>query len=84
MPHYKRRAQNWPADIEPHAPVHSHVGSTSTACGRRNGHASAADLAPRQPRPGSEAALSLPSRVGDRLYWPDGRITDLEGKPCSS
>lgn len=78
MPHYKRRAHEWPQDILPHAPVHSHIGTTSAACGRRNGHASAADLAPRQPRPGSETAMGLPSRVGDRLYWPKGRITDLD------
>lgn len=80
MPHYKRRAHDWPADIEPHAPMHSHVGDHSAASVRRNGHASAADLAPRTPRPGSEDAQRLPSRVGDRLYWPGGRVTDLEGK----
>lgn len=33
----------------------------------------------RQPsgRPGSMDAYALPSRVGNRLHWPDGRITSL-------
>lgn len=31
---------------------------------------------PPVPRPGSEDAARLPSRMGDRLHWPDGRITD--------
>lgn len=26
-------------------------------------------------RPGSMDAFALPSRIGDRLYWPDGRVT---------
>lgn len=32
-------------------------------------------------RPGANTAASLPSRVGDRLYWPDGRTTDLSSNP---
>jgi len=28
--------------------------------------------------PGRMVAHQLPSRVGERLYWPDGRITDLD------
>lgn len=27
------------------------------------------------PRPGSTAHFGLPSRAGDYLHWPDGRIT---------
>ena len=30
-------------------------------------------------RPGAMTAFALPSRVGERLYWPDGRITDMHG-----
>ena len=30
-------------------------------------------------RPGSQVAFSLPSRVGNRLHFPDGRVTDLHG-----
>lgn len=30
-------------------------------------------------RPGSQVAFSLPSRVGNRLHFPDGRVTDLQG-----
>lgn len=29
--------------------------------------------------PSRMVAHQLPSRVGDKLYWPDGRVTDLEG-----
>lgn len=32
-------------------------------------------------RPGSDRALTFPSRVGERLYWPDGRVTHLNGDP---
>lgn len=27
------------------------------------------------------AAYRLPSRMGNRLHWPDGRITDLDANP---
>jgi|FreactcultureFD7_1027221.scaffolds.fasta_scaffold00888_10 hypothetical protein len=30
-------------------------------------------------RLGSMRAYSLPSRIGDSLYWPDGRISGLDG-----
>lgn len=29
-------------------------------------------------RPGAMDAFALPSRVGDRLHWPDGRITSID------
>ena len=29
--------------------------------------------------PARMVAHGLPSRVGDLLYWPDGRVTDLDG-----
>lgn len=34
--------------------------------------------------PGRLAAFKLPSRVGDRLYWPDGRVTGLDGNKVQS
>ena len=37
--------------------------------------ASAADLAPPPPRP---------VRIGNRLHWRDGRVTDLHGAPIPS
>ena len=43
--------------------------------------ASAADLAPKPPRPGSEQGLGCPSRIGHRLHWRDGRVTDMHGRP---
>jgi hypothetical protein len=43
------------------------------------GRASAADLAPQAPRPGSLRGLDCPSRIGNRLHHRDGRITDMNG-----
>lgn len=43
--------------------------------------ASAADLAPQPPRPGSLQGLASPSRIGKRLHHRDGRVTDLNGNP---
>jgi len=34
-----------------------------------------ADKMPPVPRPGSEQATKLPSRMGNRLHWPDGSVT---------
>ena len=45
---------------------------------------SSADLAPPPMRPGAEACLVLPSRIGDRLHHRDGRVTDLQGRPLRS
>jgi hypothetical protein len=38
-----------------------------------------ADAHPCTSRAGSEQALGHPSRRGNRLYWRDGRVTDLQG-----
>lgn len=41
----------------------------------------------RQPaamRPGSQAALLCPSRIGDRLHHRDGRVTDMQGQPITT
>ena len=46
--------------------------------------ASAADLAPPAQRPGAEDALAYPSRIGSRLHYRDGRVTDLGGNPIFS
>jgi hypothetical protein len=40
---------------------------------------SGAELKPYAGRPGTAQALALPSRSGNRLRYPDGRITDLAG-----
>jgi hypothetical protein len=40
---------------------------------------SGAELKPYAGRPGTAQALTLPSRSGNRLRYPDGRITDLAG-----
>lgn len=46
--------------------------------------ASAADLAPQPPRPGSQQGLASPSRIGSRLHHRDGRVTDLHGTSFAS
>jgi hypothetical protein len=46
--------------------------------------ASAADLAPPAQRPGAQDALAHPSRIGDRLHYRDGRVTDLQGNPIKT
>ena len=53
--------------------------STYTACGY-----SGAELKPYTGRPDTAQALNLPSRTGNRLRYPDGRITDLAGNLLSS
>lgn len=32
-------------------------------------------------RSGADDALQVPSRINDRLYFRDGRVTDLQGQP---
>ena len=32
-------------------------------------------------RTGADDALQVPSRINDRLYFRDGRVTDLHGQP---
>ena len=44
---------------------------------------SGAELKPYAGRPDTAQALSLPSRSGNRLRYPDGRITDLAGNPIN-
>ncbi|MDO9235972.1 MAG: hypothetical protein Q7U28_08070 [Aquabacterium sp.] len=40
--------------------------------------ASPADLATPPLRPTSEDALEHPSRIGNKLHWRDGRVTDFQ------
>lgn len=42
--------------------------------------ASTADLATPPMRPGAEACLQLPSRIGNHLHYRDGRITTMDGR----
>lgn len=41
-----------------------------------------AELRPCQDRPSAMQAQSLPSRRGNFLRWPGGRLTDLQGNPA--
>lgn len=47
--------------------------------GQPRATASAADLAPQPVRPGAEACLELPSRIGQELHYRSGRITAMDG-----
>lgn len=62
--------------------IHPHVGAHAllTASPVRRA-SSAADLAPSALRPGATDALACPSRIGSRLYYRDGRTTNLQGDP---
>ena len=46
----------------------------------RHRAASRADLANQALRPGSQAALEHPSRIGDRRHYRDGRVTSMTGE----
>ncbi len=47
-----------------------------------NGTVYAGESGPRYGwRPGADQAAKLPSRFGNTLRWPDGRRTDLAGRP---
>ena len=61
--------------------IHPHVGAHAllTASPVRRA-SSAADLAPSALRPGATDALACPSRIGSRLYYRDGQVTDLLGR----
>lgn len=53
--------------------------SAAVCCGMERRALSHADAHPCTTRAGSEQALAYPSRRGNRLYWRDGRVTDLHG-----
>lgn len=62
--------------------IDSHVASSygiSITGSQRRAVASAADLAPPPMRPGTDIALALPSRIGNRLHYRSGRITTMDG-----
>lgn len=54
--------------------------SLLTGCGRRTSLGSG-DARPPVQRHGAAQAQQHPSRRGDRLYYADGRVTDLQGHP---
>ena len=49
--------------------------------GRPRAALGSGDARPVLPRAGSEVFRQLPSRMGNTLRWPDGRVTDLSGTP---
>lgn len=86
-PHRRAGIHLTPAD---YARIHreSHVdraGVETPICNASSrGRYDGADLRPTAGVPsGRMAAFHLPSRVGDRLRFPDGRVTDLQGNPLT-
>lgn len=70
---YRARRRN-PAEALPRNP-------TEWQRGQYNG----AELQPDPSIPPQRmAAYHLPSRVGDRLYWPGGRVTGLNGNEVTA
>ena len=51
--------------------------------GNRNGTAGTADHLPTVYRPGALDALQCPSRMGDMLHYPDGRVERVEAVPAA-
>lgn len=45
---------------------------------------SAPELESYAGRPGAMRAFDLPSRINNRLYFRDGRVTDLQGQPIGA
>lgn len=43
-----------------------------------------AELRPFEGRPGAADALTIPSRVNNRLHYRDGRVTDMQGSPVAA
>lgn len=68
--------------LHPHAAAGGNLASTLTS-GKPRRSASRADLAPQPLRRGADIAVHAPSRVGDRLHYRDGSITDMQGHPIA-
>lgn len=74
-----------PAD--PYAMLHPsvHPGAaellTSGAVRRSAG---TADRMPPPPRAGADQARQYPSRIGNHLHWPDGRVTGMDGEESAA
>jgi hypothetical protein len=56
------------------------LGQGMAAAITRNGYAGTGDLRPPVYRPGSDDAAKLPSRIGNRLHYRDGRVVDARGR----
>ena len=63
---------------DPHAmAVHPDLVPAMTSGGNRNGMSGTGDKRPMVYRTGSLDAMALPSRMGSRLYYRDGRVETL-------
>lgn len=65
------------------SPFHPHVGRLRpTQAGRHS--ISGAESKTPPPREGATYAFTLPSRIGDRLHYPGGRVTDMDGNAVTA
>lgn len=72
-PHHVRPARRFK---KPSGSVATRIGNATTQA-TYNG----AEVCMPALRAGADDALQVPSRVGDRLHFRDGRVTDLHGQP---
>lgn len=64
---------------EPHkAAAQPDMVSVMTGSSSRNGFSGTADKLPTVMRAGSEDGLALPSRMGDKLHYRDGRVEPVK------
>ena len=55
------------------------LGPGMISASRRSAYQGTGDKRPMVYRPGSNQAAALPSRVGKRLHYPDGRVEMING-----
>ena len=75
---HDRFAADRAAVLDPHTA--SGTGMQRLTAGRHCVHMGTGDERPPVQRPGAHRADTMPSRVGDTLRWPDGRVTGLDAK----
>jgi len=59
----------------------SHEVPTRISNSSAKGHYKGEEVCMPALRTGADDALAVPSRINDRLYYRDGRVTDLQGQP---
>lgn len=74
-----------PYAANPHAALcpaaQSMTDTAALTVGRPRAWLGSGDARPQAHRPGADACAQLPSRTGNTLRWPNGRVTDLSGTP---
>jgi hypothetical protein len=60
-----------------HPDAHARISRELLTTGRGGLHLGSGDVRPPVMRPGADTLAKRPSRMGDTLRWPDGRITHI-------